>query len=40
MIAKPNVEDLTTLGGLVAEGRLKPVVHYVYSLPETPESMA
>lgn len=40
LLARPNVQDLTQLGSLVAQGTLKPVVDRVYSLPEAPEAMA
>ncbi len=40
LLAKPKVEDLAMLGGLVAQGKLKPVIDRVYSLPETPEALA
>jgi NADPH:quinone reductase-like Zn-dependent oxidoreductase len=40
LLARPSVEDLATLGSLVAQGKLKPVIDHVYSLPEAPEAMA
>lgn len=40
LIARPNVDDMARLGDLVAQGKLKPVVDHVYSLPEAPEAMA
>ncbi len=40
LLAKPNVEDLAMLGDLVAEGKLKPVIDRIYSLPEAPEALA
>jgi len=40
LLARPNAEDMAKLGSLVAEGRLKPVIDHVYTLPETPEAMA
>ncbi len=40
LMAKANVADMTKLGDLVAEGKLKPVIDHVYSLPEAPEAMA
>ena len=40
LLAKPNADDLAKLGGLVAEGKLKPVIDHVYSLQEAPEAMA
>ncbi len=40
LLAKPNVEDMARLGGLVVQGTLKPAVERAYSLPETPEAMA
>ncbi len=40
LLAKPKVEDLAMLGGLVAQGKLKPVIDRLYSLPETPEALA
>ncbi len=40
LMAKPKIEDLAQLGGLVAEGKLKPVIDRVYSLPEAPAAMA
>ncbi|MGB6500089.1 MAG: NAD(P)-dependent alcohol dehydrogenase [Thermoplasmata archaeon] len=40
LMAKPNAEDLATLGSLVAQGKLKPVIDHVYMLPEAPEAMA
>jgi NADPH:quinone reductase-like Zn-dependent oxidoreductase len=40
LLARPNPEDMSKLGGLVAQGKLKPVVERVYSLPEAPEAMA
>ena len=38
--ARATVKDLSELGDLVAQGKLKPVIDHVYSLPETPEAMA
>jgi NADPH:quinone reductase-like Zn-dependent oxidoreductase len=40
LMAKPNVDDLTKLGSLVAQGTLRPVIDHVYTLPETPGAMA
>ena len=40
LLAKSNAEDLAKLGGLVAAGRLKPVIDHLYALPEAPEAMA
>ncbi len=40
LLAKPSVQDLATLGSLAAEGKLKPVIDHIYSLPEAPEAMA
>ena len=40
LLARPSVEDLAKLGSLVAQGKLKPVIDHVYTLPETPEAMA
>jgi len=40
LLAKPNVGDMAKLGGLVAQGKLKPVIDHVYTLPEAPEAMA
>jgi NADPH:quinone reductase-like Zn-dependent oxidoreductase len=40
LLARPNPEDLATLGGLVAQGKLKPVIDQVYPLPETPAALA
>jgi NADPH:quinone reductase-like Zn-dependent oxidoreductase len=40
LFAKPKAEDLATLGGLVAQGKLKPVIDHVYSLAQAPEAMA
>ena len=40
LMAKPSVEDMARLGSLVAQGKLKPVIDHVYSLPEAPEAMA
>jgi NADPH:quinone reductase-like Zn-dependent oxidoreductase len=39
-IAHSNVEDLTTLGRLVAEGKLKPAIERVYPLDQAPQAMA
>lgn len=39
-VAKANVDDLTRLGELVAQGKIKPVIDRVYSLSEVPEAMA
>jgi NADPH:quinone reductase-like Zn-dependent oxidoreductase len=39
LLARPNVEDMAKLGGLVAEGKLKPVIDHVYPLEGTPEAM-
>ena len=36
--AKPNRADLETLAGLVAQGRIKPVIDHVYPLEETPQA--
>ncbi len=40
LLSKPNADDMARLGDLVVQGRLKPVVDHVYSLPEAPEAMA
>ena len=40
LIAKPNWEDMAKMGSLVAEGKVKPIIERVYSLPEAPEAMA
>ena len=40
LLAKPKVEDLTELGGLVAAGELTPVIDHVYTLSEAPMAMA
>lgn len=40
LLARPNAQDLNQLGGLVAQGSLKPVIDRVYSLSEAPEAMA
>jgi NADPH:quinone reductase-like Zn-dependent oxidoreductase len=38
-MAKVNREDLAFVGGLVANGRLKPVIDKKYSLVEVPEAI-
>ncbi len=40
LFARPRPDDLATLGRLVAEGKLKPVIDRIYSLPEVPQAMA
>jgi NADPH:quinone reductase-like Zn-dependent oxidoreductase len=40
LIARANPEDLAKLAGLVDQGKLKPVIDRVYSLPEAPAAMA
>jgi len=40
VMAHAKVEDLAELGGLVAQGKIKPVVDRVYSLSEAPAAMA
>jgi len=40
LLARPSIEDMAKLGSLVAQGKLKPVIDHVYTLPETPEAMA
>lgn len=40
LLARPNVEDLATLGSLVAKEKLRPVIDRIYSLPEVPAAMA
>jgi NADPH:quinone reductase-like Zn-dependent oxidoreductase len=39
-IAKVTVDDLTHLGELVAQGKIKPVIDRVYPLPGVPQAMA
>jgi NADPH:quinone reductase-like Zn-dependent oxidoreductase len=38
-MAKVNREDLTSVGELVASGKLKPVIDRRYALVEVPEAM-
>lgn len=38
-VAHAEVEDLAQLGQLVAQGKVKPVIDRVYSLPEVPAAM-
>jgi NADPH:quinone reductase-like Zn-dependent oxidoreductase len=38
-IAKPNQADLNTMKGLVASGKVKPVIEKIYSLDETADAM-
>jgi NADPH:quinone reductase-like Zn-dependent oxidoreductase len=38
-MAKVNREDLTSVGELVASGKLKPVIDRRYTLVEVPEAM-
>ena len=40
LLARPSAEDMATLGSLVAEGKLKPVIDHVYSLPDVREALA
>jgi NADPH:quinone reductase-like Zn-dependent oxidoreductase len=39
-VAKAKVGDLSLLGELVAQGKIKPVIDRVYPLPEVPQAMA
>jgi len=40
LMAHARPDDLAYLGGLVAEGKLKPVIDRVYSLADVPQAMA
>lgn len=40
LMAKVKVDDLAQLGELVAQGKIKPVIDRIYSLPEVPQAMA
>ena len=38
-IAKPNQDDLTLLGELIASGKLKPVIDKCYGLSDAPDAV-
>jgi len=40
MMADPSTKDLTMLGEMMQEGKLKPVIDRTYKLEEVPQALA